>query len=96
MRDIKRDSNQSSSGEHLSERLKANIRKKYNIKTQIIGPAACAMAMSIDYNKMVQETQRNKDKLAPPAKKSRNKGEEGEAKPPQFTQVFLYGGQGKK
>ncbi len=54
------------------------------------------MAMSIDYNEMVQETQRNKDKPVPSAKKSRNKGEEGEAKPPQFTQAFLYGGQGKK
>jgi hypothetical protein len=47
-------------GEHLSERLKADIRKKYNIKTEIIGPAACAMAMSIDYNEMVQETNKTK------------------------------------
>ncbi len=54
------------------------------------------MAMSIDYNEMVQETQRNKDIPAPPSKKSQNKGEEGEAKQPQFTQAFLYGGQGKK
>jgi hypothetical protein len=94
--DIKWDSNQSSSGEHLSKQLKADIRKKYNIKTEIIGPAVCAMAMSIDYNETVQEIQRNKDKPAPPAKKSQNKGEEGEAKPTQFTQAFLYGGQGKK
>jgi hypothetical protein len=82
-------------GEHISEQLKEEIKTKYNIKTNIIGPAVCSMAMHLDFT----ERARDIHKLT--------KGHEGgnhsrvdtkvcmNAEPVKFTEGFMYGGQGK-
>ena len=41
----------------FTEKLKTDIRNTYNIKANILGPPACAMAMQIDLTE-----QRNKSK----------------------------------
>jgi hypothetical protein len=46
---------QGTAGEHLTEKLKLEIRSKYNLKLTIIGPTACAMAMQLDLCKWVEE-----------------------------------------
>jgi hypothetical protein len=91
-----RDSTKMTSGEHLSEQLKAEIKNKYNIKTNIIGPAACSMAMHLEFSERAQKTRRINNSHGRPNMKRGDDGVRQEVKPPQFAEGLLYGGQGKQ
>jgi hypothetical protein len=62
------------SGEHLSEQLKAEIKIKYNIKTNIIGPVACSMAMHLEFSERAQKTRRINDSHGRPNTKQGDNG----------------------
>jgi hypothetical protein len=81
----------------FTEKLKTEIRNTYNIKANILGPTACAMAMQIDLTE-----QRNKSKghghpshggaVIPPALRK----EITEAMGPTFKPVLMFNGQGER
>ena len=82
-------------GEHRSEQLKADIQKIYNVKTNIFGPAACSMAMHLEFSKRAKDTR--KAKYNDGQIKDRGGEEEQQTiKPPLFAKEFMYGGQGTK
>ncbi len=82
-------------GEHLSKQLKAEIKNKYNIKTNIIGLAACSLAMHLDFTERAKGTHKLNTGHG---RKTTTWGDNGvrvETKKVQFAEGFMYGGQGK-
>jgi hypothetical protein len=81
----------------VTEKLKTENRNTYNIKANILGPTACAMAMQIDLTE-----QRNKSKghghpsqggaVIPPALRK----EITEAMDTTFKPVLMFNGQGER
>jgi hypothetical protein len=83
-------------GEHVTEKLKAEIRKKYDIKTYIIGTAACKMAMQLDLHERVREEIRETHTREQMENKQDSKQRCWEEQQVHFAKPLLYGGQGEQ
>ncbi len=81
---------------HMMEKLKRSIRENYNIKVNILGPAACSMAMQLD---LCNQLKKPKGRLRPaqPATGTmpalQKAIEDNTAL--KFNLVLMYGGQGE-
>ena len=80
----------------VTEQLKTEIRNTYNIKTNILGPTACAMAMQIELseqrNKLKGERHPSPGGAAIP---SAQRKESTKAIDKTFTPVLMFHGQGE-
>jgi hypothetical protein len=80
----------------FTEKLKTEISNTYNIKANILGPTACAMAMQID---LAEQQKKSKGHghpshggaVIPPALQK----ESTEAMGPTFKPVLMFNGQGE-
>jgi hypothetical protein len=80
----------------VTEKLKAEIRKKYIIKTNIIGTAACKMAMQFDLHERVREEIRETHTREHMENKQDTKRRCREDQQLHFAKPLLYGGQGEQ
>ena len=80
----------------MTEKLKREIWENYNMKANILGPTACAMAMQIDLSKQLNKSKGQGHPAqvgmgTTPALRNEIKDATG----PTFKPVLMYGGQGE-
>jgi hypothetical protein len=81
----------------MTEKLKREIRENYNMKANILGPTACAMAMQINLSEQLNKSKRQGPPTQggagiPPALQK----EIRDAMGPTFKLVLMYNGQGER
>jgi hypothetical protein len=81
---------------HMTEKLKRAIREDYNIKANILGPAACSMAMQLD---LCDQLNKPKGQLHPAQLATGTTPVLGKAIEDntglKFNLMIMYGGQGE-